>query len=81
MAISITDRGNSGSKYPTNVPKIKSSKTKKPYKGPAHTAESQKGMGDYYGSGIVAKIGRMRSGMGYEQLSPKELGTPPRSVV
>lgn len=69
------------SKYPVNVPNVQSKSTKKPYKGQAHTPASSKGLGDYYGSGIVAKIGKMRSGMGFEQLSPKKLGTPPRSVV
>jgi len=68
------------SKYPINIPNIKSSR-KKPYKGQAHTSGSSKGLGDYYGSGIVAKIGKMRSGMGYNQLSPTKLKTPPRSVA
>lgn len=46
-----------------------------------HTPKSPKGMGDYYGTGIVAKIGRMRDGMGFEQLSPTQLKKPPRSLA
>ncbi len=47
----------------------------------AHTPKSPKGLGDYYGTGIPGKIGRMRSGMGMVQLSPKKLGNPPKSVA
>ena len=35
-------------------------KSKKPYKGQAHTPASQKGLGDYYCTGIVAKLGTVR---------------------
>lgn len=54
-------------------------KTKKPRF--AHTANTKYGMGDNYGSGIKAKLGKMREGMGQATLSKKQLGTPPRSVV
>jgi hypothetical protein len=47
----------------------------------AHTPRSPKGMGDSYGTGIRAKLGRMRDGMGMVEMTPKKLGTPPRSVV
>lgn len=47
----------------------------------SHTSKSPKGLGDYYGTGVRAKIGRMRSGMGMETLTPKQLKTPPKSVV
>lgn len=53
----------------------------KPYKT-AHTAGSQKGLGDYYGTGIVAKMGTMRSdSMGMQTLTPKQLKKPPRSLA
>lgn len=66
-------------KYPIKIPKYRNA-PKKPYKT-AHTAGSQKGMGDYYGSGIVAKIGKMRSGVGFEEISPPKMKTPPRSLA
>jgi hypothetical protein len=47
----------------------------------AHTSKSPKGLGDFYGTGIPGKIGRMRSGMGMVDLSPKKLGKPPRSLA
>jgi len=48
----------------------------------AHTSNAKFGMGDNYGTGIRAKIGRMRSdSMGMIALNPKKLKTPPRSVV
>jgi len=49
--------------------------------GDWHTNHSSLGMGDYYGQGVKAKIGKMRSGVGMEEISPKKLNTPPRSVV
>lgn len=54
---------------------------KKPYKGQAHTPRSSKGLGDYYGTGIPAKLAIMRDGMGMEKLSPKELKKPPKSLA
>jgi hypothetical protein len=51
-----------------------------PYKF-AHTAGSSKGLGDYYGTGIVAKLGKMREGStGMQTLTPEELKKPPKSV-
>jgi hypothetical protein len=47
----------------------------------AHTANTKFGMGDNYGSGIKAKLGTMREGVGMVKLSQKKLGTPPRSLV
>lgn len=47
----------------------------------AHTSPMIKGMGDHYGSGIRAKIGRMRDGMGMKDIDPAKLKTPPRSVA
>ena len=47
----------------------------------AHTANTKYGMGDNYGTGIKAKLGTMRDGMGMVKLSKKKIGTPPKSVV
>lgn len=48
----------------------------------AHTANTPYGMGDNYGTGIKAKLGRMRDdSMGMTALTPKKLKIPPRSVV
>lgn len=48
----------------------------------SHTPRSKKGMGDYYGTGIRAKIGKMRSdSMGMHNLTPKEFKTPPKSLA
>lgn len=52
----------------------------KPYRF-AHTAGSPKGMGDYYGTGVRAKIGKMRDGMGMVQISPPKMKKPPRSLA
>ena len=48
---------------------------------PIKTPKSPKGMGDYYGTGITAKIGRMREGTGFEDLTKKQLKTPPKSLA
>ncbi len=55
---------------------MKKSKTKF-----AHTAKSPKGMGDFYGTGIKHKMGRMREGMGMQEITPKKLKTPPKSLA
>lgn len=66
--------------YPIGVKPTKASK--KPYKGAAHTPRSQKGLGDYYGTGVVAKIGRMRDdSMGMQALSTPQMKKPPRSLA
>ena len=55
---------------------------KKPYKGESHTAKSQKGMGDYYGTAIKSKIGRVRdSTVGLNPLPPLKLKKPPKSLA
>ena len=46
-----------------------------------HTSKNKMGLGDYYGTGITAKIGRMRQGTGFEDLSPKKLKTPPKTLA
>lgn len=47
----------------------------------AHTSTSQKGMGDYYGTGIPAKIGRVVEGEGMVEVTPKRLKKPPKSLA
>jgi hypothetical protein len=48
----------------------------------AHTANTKYGMGDNYGTGVKAKLGRMREdSLGMMAMTPKKLKTPPRSVV
>jgi len=48
----------------------------------AHTAHTKYGMGDYYGTGFKAPVGRMRdSSVGYRPVTKKQLGKPPKSVV
>jgi len=56
----------------------------KPYKRnrEAHVANTKYGMGDNYGQGIKAKLGRMRDdSMGMVQLTRKKMKTPPRSLA
>jgi len=56
-------------------------KVTKPYRF-AHTPKSQKGLGDYYGTGVVAKMGRMRDeSMGMQALTTRQMKNPPKSVV
>lgn len=49
----------------------------------AHSSNAKAGMGDYYGSGVKNKMGRMRSTdyPGYMPVNKKQQGTPPTSVV
>ena len=48
----------------------------------AHTANTQFGMGDNYGTGVRQKLGKVRKDtMGMKAVSPKKLKTPPRSVA
>jgi hypothetical protein len=65
--------------YPIGIKPSKASK--KPYKGQAHTPASPKGVGDYYGTGVRAKLAKIRSGLGQEILSERRLSKPPRSLV
>jgi hypothetical protein len=56
----------------------------KPYKKnkQAHVANTKYGMGDNYGQGIKAKLGRVRDGtMGMIPLSKKQMKTPPKSLA
>ncbi len=48
----------------------------------SHTPRSPKGMGDYYGTGIKAKIGKIRSdSMSMHEVTPSKLKTPPKSLA
>jgi len=48
----------------------------------SHTSPTRFGMGDYYGSGVKQKMGRMRDDtLGYIPVSKRQMGTPPKSVV
>lgn len=48
----------------------------------SHTPRSSKGLGDYYGTGVKAKIGKMRrDSMGMHSLTPDELKKPPKSLA
>lgn len=50
--------------------------------GDWHVSNTSMGMGDYYGTGIKAKIGKMRGdSMGAIAASPKKLRTPPKSLA
>jgi hypothetical protein len=48
----------------------------------AHTPNTKYGMGDYYGTGVRAKLGKVREDtLGMRNITPKKLKTPPRSVA
>ena len=47
----------------------------------AHTPKSPKGLGDFYGTGIVQKLGKIRDGMGMKDITPKKLKKPPKSLA
>jgi hypothetical protein len=56
-------------------------KSPKPLKN-AHTSNSKKGMGDYYGSVVKNKIGTMREDMlNLSGPASKNTKTPPRSLA
>ena len=47
----------------------------------AHTSNSKYGMGDNYGSGVKAPVGRMVDGMGMKPVSSSKLKKAPRSLA
>jgi len=48
----------------------------------AHTAPTKYGMGDYYGTGVRQKLGRVRdSTVGMVKLSPKKLKKAPKTLA
>ena len=56
------------------VPSIKAPKT-------AHTSNTKKGMGDYYGTGFKNPIGKPREIMAMKSKASKNLGKAPRSLA
>lgn len=46
-----------------------------------HTAPTKYGMGDYYGTGIKNKVGRIREEVGNSQVTPNKLKKPPKSLA
>lgn len=56
-------------------------RSKKPYSGQAHTPASSKGLGDYYGTGIVAKLGTVRDNAVVNEQYAKNLKKPPKSLA
>lgn len=50
--------------------------------GDWHVSHTSMGMGDYYGTGIKNKVGKMREdSVGINLVTPKKLKSPPRGVV
>lgn len=49
--------------------------------GDWHVSHTSLGMGDYYGTGIKAKLGKVIDGVGLNPISKKKLSKPPKSVV
>ena len=47
----------------------------------AHTSNSKRGMGDYYGTGIRAKVGKIRNSYLEIPMSNKKLGKAPKSMA
>lgn len=49
----------------------------------AHSANKKFGMGDFYGSGIRAKVGKIRQmyAPGENPVAPKQLKKPPRTLA
>ena len=48
----------------------------------AHTPKTQMGMGDYYGTGIKNKVGRMREdSIGHNPVSSRGMKRSPRSLA
>ena len=47
----------------------------------AHTTNSPYGMGDHYGTGIRSKIGKMREGMGFQEVSKQKLKNPTKNLA
>jgi len=62
---------------------VKTSKSPKSgmSKGGWHVPKSSVGMGDYYGTGVRAKVGRVREIVGSDPISKKGLSTPPKSLA
>lgn len=62
----------------SNVPTIKPIKK---LKNDWHTNAYKKGMGDNYGTGIKAKIGKMIDGVGFNDTPKSKLKNPPKNLA
>ncbi len=48
----------------------------------SHSSGMKFGMGDYYGSGIKNKMGKVREDtIGFNAVTPKKLKVPPKSLA
>lgn len=48
----------------------------------AHSANKKFGVGDYYGTGVRQKVGKMREdSLGAIAVTPKKLKNPPKSLA
>jgi hypothetical protein len=47
----------------------------------AHTSNSPRGMGEFTGSGVKNKVGRIRSLYSIDTAPAKNIGTPPKSLA
>ncbi len=47
----------------------------------AHTSNAKIGMGDYYGTGVKNKVGRMIDGTGMRPVTPSKIKKPPKSLA
>jgi|FreactTroBogLake_1042271.scaffolds.fasta_scaffold53878_1 hypothetical protein len=56
-------------------------KSKSPKTKGWHESGSPMGSGDFYGTGIRQKMGRVRSGMGMDTLTNKQVGKPPKKLA
>lgn len=60
---------------PMKLPKVKKG-------AETHTAPTKYGMGDHYGSGVKAPLGKMRSDTpGYRPVSKGKMGKPPKALA
>lgn len=64
------------------APKSAHTSNTKKASGDWHVSHTSMGMGDYYGTGVKQKLGRMRDdSMGMIAVTPKKLKKPPRSLA
>ena len=47
----------------------------------SHAPSSQRGMGDYYGTGIRNPVGKPIEIMGMKNIAPRKFGKPPKSLA
>lgn len=47
----------------------------------AHVQNTKYGMGDNYGLGVKAKMGRIIEGSGMHKLNKRQIGTPPKGLA